>query len=199
MKISFIGAGILAEKTFDPEMLNGTIMYVPTYAMFLILALVLFLKKNPDYKYVLITIFISPSNAIEYGGIGGRPAYPREDNTRSESIFIYENAPGSVVKDGIVIVNNTASTKSILVYATDTTPSSGGGFACKQLSEEVINEGTWYKLEKSEVTVESGKNEIVPFTLTIPDDVSVGEHNACIVVQEKKEESSNAGINLNVR
>jgi hypothetical protein len=55
---AFIYAGILAEKTFDPDMLNGTIMYVPTYFMFLLLALVLFLKNNQNYKYVLLTIFI---------------------------------------------------------------------------------------------------------------------------------------------
>lgn len=144
-------------------------------------------------------LFITPAFAIEYGGIGGRPAYPKAENPRTESIFIYENAPGSVVKDGIVVVNNTAETKTILVYATDTTPSSGGGFACKQYSEEVTEEGKWFTLEKSEVTLKSGKTEIVPFTVSIPSDVAVGEHNACVVVQEKKENTTKSGISLNVR
>ena len=138
---------------------------------------------------LLLISFTQPLLAIEYGGIGGRPAYPDENNERTESIFIYESAPGTIEEDGIVVVNNTAETKTILVYATDTTPSSGGGFACKQYAEEITDIGTWFKLEKNEVTLPAGKNEIIPFTVSIPSDVSVGEHDACLVVQEKKEAS----------
>lgn len=158
--------------------------------------------KNLKTAIISLTFLIfsfTPLLAIEYSGIGGVPAYPREDNPRSESIFVYDNAPGSVVKDGIVVINNTNEVKTILVYATDTTPSSGGGFACKQFAEEVTDEGTWFKLTKDEVTLEPNTNEIVDFTLTIPENVTSGEHNACIVVQEKKEEDTDAGINLNFR
>lgn len=44
------------------------------------------------------TFFMSFSPAlyaIEYGGFGGRPAYPRADNDRTESIFIHTLEPGS--------------------------------------------------------------------------------------------------------
>jgi LysM repeat protein len=155
--------------------------------------------KTAILTLVIFTLFSTTLFAIEYGGIGGVPAYPREDTPRSEEIFIYENAPGSVIEDGVAVMNNTNQTKTILVYATDTTPSSGGGFACKQYAEEVVAEGTWYELEKDEVTIEAGKNEIVPFKVTIPEDVTVGEHNACIVMQEKKEEDTSAGANISVR
>ncbi len=37
--------------------------------------------------------------AIEYGGFGGRPAYPRADNPRTESIFLYTLEPGAVQKE----------------------------------------------------------------------------------------------------
>lgn len=70
----------------------------------------------------LLALSTASAFAIEYSGIGGIPAYPKEDNPRSESIFIYENAPGSVVEDGVVVINNTQDKKTILVYATDTTP-----------------------------------------------------------------------------
>lgn len=155
--------------------------------------------KTAIFTFVALLLFTSSTYAIDYNGIGGIPAYPREDNPRTESIFVYENAPGSVVNDGVVVINNTSVTKTILVYATDTTPSSDGGFACKQYVEEVTDEGTWFKLEQTEVTLEGGKNVIVPFTVTIPSNASVGEHNACVVIQEKVEADTDSGVNLYFR
>jgi LysM repeat protein len=155
--------------------------------------------KTVLFSFLLLVLFPQTIFAIGQEGIGILPAYPREDNKRTESIFIFELAPGTNAQDGVVVMNNTNETKTILVYATDTTPSSDGAFACKQFSEKVEKEGTWYKLEQSEVTLEGGKNIIVPFTVTIPENSSVGEHNACIVVQEKKETGNNAGVNLSFR
>jgi len=52
------------------------------------------------YTMVLLsTIFITPTHAIEYGGFGGRPAFPRADNARTESIFIHTLEPGAVQKE----------------------------------------------------------------------------------------------------
>lgn len=51
---------------------------------------------------VLFLSFLSMSfsvSAIEYGGFGGRPAYPREDNARTESIFIHTLEPGVIQKE----------------------------------------------------------------------------------------------------
>lgn len=157
------------------------------------------LKTALPIGIFLLTLFVSPLFAVEYGGIGGRPAYPDPDNERTESIFIFETAPGETEEDGVTVVNSTDEVKTILVYATDTTPSSGGGFACKQYSEEVVAEGTWFELEKNEVTLDPGTNEIVPFTLTVPESVDVGEHDACIVIQEKPSGESEAGVNLSLR
>lgn len=49
-------------------------------------------------RRVLISILCISSfslsvEAIEYGGFGGRPAYPRADNPRTESIFIHTLEP----------------------------------------------------------------------------------------------------------
>lgn len=155
--------------------------------------------KTAIFSSVLFLLISTPILAVEYGGVGGIPAYPREDNPRTESIFVYENAPGSIVNDGVVVVNNSDEKKTVRVYATDTTPSSGGGFACKQYLEEVTEEGLWFELEQDEVILEAKTNVIVPFTVTIPNDVTVGEHNACIVIQEKKPDSTSDGVNLSFR
>ncbi len=127
-----------------------------------------------------------PALAIEYGGIGGRPAYPRGDNPRSQSIFIHNNVQtGSVVNEGIKVLNNTAETKSMVVYATDSVVASGGNFACAQKADGNKNVGNWIKLAKDEVMLASMSNEVIPFAINIPATADVGEHSGCIVIQEK--------------
>lgn len=148
----------------------------------------------------LLTVFISytaiisgTALAAENGGIGGKPANPRADNPRTESIFVYELTPGESTKDGVQIFNNTEEKKTIAVYATDAIVSSGGAFACAQAADEVKDVGNWIKLSKSNVTLAPGKSEIVPFTLTLPGDTEPGEHNGCIAIQEADAESANVG------
>lgn len=151
---------------------------------------------------LVFAISASNSNvfAIEYGGFGGRPAYPRADNPRTESIFVHTLEPGDVQKEGVLTVNNTAERKTMLVYAVDSTPSTGGAFACAQFSDIKKDVGAWIMLEKSEVTLDPGTNELVPFTISVPQNASVGEHNGCIVMQEKKEKAqAGSGASLSFR
>ncbi len=148
---------------------------------------------------LLLCSFAYPVFAVEYGGIGGRPANPRADNPRTESIFIYTLNPGETQADGIKVINNTASQKTLLVYAVDSVASTGGNFACAQAVEPKTDLGSWISLEKEEVVLESMTNEIIPFKVNLPANASVGEHNACIVVQEKKAEAEGSGVQLSFR
>ena len=148
---------------------------------------------------LMAVLSVSSVHAIEYGGFGGTPAYPRSDNPRTQSIFIHAIDPGATQLDAVLVVNNSSERKTLMVYAADSTPSSGGGFACKQLAEDKTDVGAWITLSKSEVTVEPGKNEIVPFTIAAPLDASVGEHNGCILIQEKKATTGQTGATVSVR
>lgn len=60
------------------------------------------MQNSSLFRYFVLVFclsFISASFAIEYGGFGGRPAYPRADNPRTESIFIHTLEPGAVQKE----------------------------------------------------------------------------------------------------
>ncbi len=140
------------------------------------------------------------AEAIEYGGIGGRPAYPRADNPRTESIFIHTLEPGEIKEEGVSLVNNTSETKTLLVYAVDSVVSSGGAFACRQQSEPQESVGAWIMLGEGEVILEPSTNRTIPFTIAVPQNASAGEHNGCIVVQEKKEKDpGQTGVSLSFR
>lgn len=143
--------------------------------------------------------FVSSVLAIEYGGIGGRPAYPRRDEPRSDSIFIHKVSGGDEINEGIKVINNTGETKTLMLYSADYSPSTDGGFACKQYSETKSEVGAWVEIPLEEVTLAPNSNEVVDFLIKVPEDVSPGEHNGCVLVQEKKVSTNDAGINLALR
>lgn len=163
-------------------------------------------RKNATFISGVLAIITmlawSPvAGAIESANIGALPANPRSDNPRTKSIFVFEAAPQESVADGIKIVNNSNETKAILVYPVDAQRSSDGAFACTQRADEQTGVGAWIALAKTRVTLAPHSTEVVPFTLTMPARVDVGEHNGCIAVQEDvpAAQSDTNGIVLSFR
>lgn len=161
-------------------------------------------KRSKQFFWTLLLLcgflLARDTLAIEYGGVGGRPAYPRSDNPRTDSIFVHTLEPGQVQQEGVLLVNNTEEVKTLLVYAVDSVVSSGGAFACRQKSEPQEGVGAWVLLGEEEVTLASGGNKIIPFTISVPPNASAGEQNGCIIIQEKKEKDPNqTGVSLSFR
>lgn len=138
----------------------------------------------------LLTLFVPQAQAIESFGIGAIPANPNANNPRTQSIFIHSAKPGEIQNDGVKVVNNSETKRTLRVYAVDSTKSSDGAFACEQAVETRDEVGSWLALEKTEVILEPHTNEIVPFTLSVPAGAEVGEHNGCIAIEEVKEQQS---------
>jgi hypothetical protein len=195
---------------------------------------------------------VLPSSANAALTFGVRPAFPREENSRTESIFVHTAGPGEVIAEGVRVINNSADAKHLLLYAEDSASSTGGGFACGQLSEESTGVGTWVAFDLStfilvptivgedsvavpapvvaepvvvaegeevaapvvnyvegikpgelpgtvDIVIPPGKDLIVPFTITVPQNAQVGESNGCILVQEVKSQEAEAGVSLSMR
>lgn len=146
-----------------------------------------------------LTSVLVPVDAIEYGGIGGKPANSDPKNPRTESIFIYTLAPSEEKQDAVLVVNNSKETRTLVVYATDSQKSTDGAFACEQFSDTKDVVGGWIKLEKEEVTLKPNSNVKIPFKIKVDDNAGVGEENGCIMIQEKKENNSRSGLSLSFR
>jgi hypothetical protein len=132
-----------------------------------------------------VATVISPVvSAVEYGGVGGRPANPRSDNPRTQSIFVYTTKGGEVLNDGVRVINNTDTERNISVGAVDSILSSGGAFSCKQEVEKKIGVGSWVSLSAQQVKVPSHDSVVVPFTIAVPAEASPGEHDGCITIQD---------------
>lgn len=94
--------------------------------------------------FVLLGISFS-AQAIEYGSLGGKPAYPKQGVPHGETWFVYNLNPGESFEDGIEISNLYSESLEALIYAADTTHSSGGGFALEQFSEPKDEVGSWVR------------------------------------------------------
>jgi hypothetical protein len=141
----------------------------------------------------LTAVHTDRAAAIETSGIGAVPAHPRLDNPRTKSIFAYTTTTNDVITDGIKVVNNTDSAKTLAVYPVDSQASSDGAFACAQKVDPRKEVGSWIKLAQSQVTLPANGTQVIPFTLTVPRNVKGGEHNGCIVVQDADPATKKSG------
>ncbi len=122
------------------------------------------------------------------GGFGGRPANPDPNNPRSESIFIYTIESGETKEDQILVTNNSDKAATIAIYAVDGVTTNTGAYTCKQKSEAKVGIGEWLKLAEETVTLEPTEKKLVDFTLAMPENSDVGEHNGCLVFENAEDE-----------
>lgn len=160
---------------------------------FIVLSLVL--------SFLTINLLTLPASAIEYGGIGGKPANPQPGNVRTQSIFIFTLKPGEGSDDGVKIFNNTKQSRTISVYPVDSQLASGGAFSCAQKVEQKKDVGGWITMSQDKVTIPAGQSQVVPFTVTVPAKVDVGEHDGCIAMQDSSSDnkSDKGGVVLSFR
>ena len=151
--------------------------------------------------FLVFSMFTSSAFAVEFGGIGGKPAYPRDDDPKTQSTFVHNGQPGQSIDDAVLLANNTADVKTLQVYATDPAKSSDGSFSCKQMVEPKEGVGAWITLDKNEVTLQPHTTYIDKFVIKIPATANVAENLGCIAIQEKSQipQISQNGIALSFR
>ncbi len=97
------------------------------------------------FTVAVAVLLARQSSAMDYGGIGVRPANPDPAVPNSTSWFLYSLKPGEAKNDAVEVENNSAAAEDLVVYAADSTPSSDGGFALKQQSEQMVGVGSWVR------------------------------------------------------
>lgn len=134
------------------------------------------------------------------GGIGGRTTTVDPENPRTQSIFIYTMNHGDQTRDAILVANRTDEEKTILLSSVDGVVTNTGAYTCRQESEPITGMGAWLKLDKESVTLPAGGEEKVGFTVTVPDNADVGEHNGCIAMQaDQAPAEATGGVRLYMR
>ncbi len=135
---------------------------------------------------VLLVVGIPGIAVAAPRAIGGRPANPDPAVPRSQSIFLYVLDKGNSRADAVIVSNETDQHKTIKLHSTDGLATNDGSFSCKQNVEQRTDVGSWITLDKDEVSLGPGERETVGFTISMPQDASVGEHNGCITMQAEE-------------
>ncbi|MCG5454848.1 DUF916 domain-containing protein [Micromonospora sp. PSH03] len=104
---------------------------------------------------------VAPSSAK---GPNGRPA------------FTYKLDPGATVTDYVAVTNHSARPLTLNLYASDAFTTAQGGFDLLAGGQKPTDVGAWVRFAGGTVTIPSTSRLDIPFTLTVPNNATPGDH-----------------------
>lgn len=110
---------------------------------------------------------------------GVQPASKEGPSTRAA--FTYDAAPGETISDAVRIANFSDQPLTLSVYATDAFNTDEGNYDVLAADAEADDVGSWVHLDQGTVTLAPRATADVPFTLTLPENASPGDHAGGIV------------------
>jgi flagellar basal body-associated protein FliL len=131
----------------------------------------------------LITPLITSAVSVG-GGIGILPSTQDPNDPRTKSWFIYTMNSGETKEDSVVIINNSEDEVVVKVYPVDAITTTDGNFALVDEYAEQTGIGDWVELFAYEVGLKPNEVKKIPFTITLPENVEVGDHMGGIIIQE---------------
>ena len=130
---------------------------------------------------VLLLAIATPALATDGPTYGARPA--PGDGDRSSGTFNLTVGAGSSVSDAVEVLNFTKESATFDVYAGDVVPTTGGGQAPAARGSEITGAAAWVSVSHATVEVPPRSAATVPFTLTVPEGTSPGNHTAALLVE----------------
>ncbi|TDC60161.1 DUF916 domain-containing protein [Micromonospora sp. KC207] len=109
---------------------------------------------------------VAPSSAK---GPNGRPA------------FTYKLDPGATLTDYVAVTNHSARPLTLNLYASDAFTTTRGGFDLLAGGRQPTDVGAWVRIPRRTLTIPSTSRLDIPFTLTVPDNATPGDHAGGIV------------------
>ncbi|WP_422771446.1 WxL protein peptidoglycan domain-containing protein [Plantactinospora sp. WMMC1484] len=110
---------------------------------------------------------------------GVTPSSPTGPNGRAS--FGYKLDPGARVTDYVAVTNHSARPLTLSLYASDAVTTPQGGFDLLPGGQRPVDVGSWVRLTAPTLTIPSTSRMDVPFTLTVPENATPGDHVGGIV------------------
>ncbi|MCO8277793.1 DUF916 domain-containing protein [Actinoplanes sp. TRM 88003] len=107
------------------------------------------------------------------------PSGPKGPNGRPA--LDYKLDPGATVTDHVAVTNHSQRPLTLRLYANDAFTTPGGGFDLRAGGAEPTDAGSWITLSRTRLTLPKSSRVVVPFTLSVPDDATPGDHAAGVV------------------
>ncbi|MGW6194740.1 WxL protein peptidoglycan domain-containing protein [Kribbella sp. NPDC055110] len=95
--------------------------------------------------------------------------------------YSYTTNPGGQIQDALVVANHGTTPLGLAVYAADGFTNDRGRLDLLAKDGKSTSVGAWVHAARDQVTVQPGQSVQVPFTLTVPDDATAGDHLGGII------------------
>ena len=131
-----------------------------------------------------------------------QPVYYDPSQPLTKSYFIFDGTPGIVVKSQVRVTNTGTAKGSVALYPVDATTGQTSGAVYLNQNDPRKDVGVWLTLGKSQLTLNAGQSQIVPFQMIIPGTVRPGQHLGGIVAENLVETNSsqkNSAIQIKVK
>jgi hypothetical protein len=159
--------------------------------------------QNAIKKLALLSILVITSSstlvtlAVGNGSISISPSNssfnPSEPLTKGW--FVEKMNPSDQIKRKVLITNSTQDEKNVLISEEDYYPGDQGAYSYSD-KETLKSVGTWFKLEKNELTLPAKNSAEVDFTITVPKDTKPGEYSGVIALQEVTKTATTGAISF---
>lgn len=116
--------------------------------------------------------------------------------------FIFEVQPGQVLRDSVAIQNTSPEPISFAFYPADAyNTENGGQFAIRSSTDPKRGVARWVTLATDAYTVQPGRQVVIPFEVTVPDDAAPGDHVGAIAAMNINPEgqTQSGGVQLDVK
>ncbi|MFJ6569860.1 WxL protein peptidoglycan domain-containing protein [Streptomyces sp. NPDC091292] len=120
------------------------------------------------------------------------------DYGADRSSFSHAVNPGGQIKDAMVVANRGKDPLTLAVYAADGYTTGTGQLDLLTRDKKSVGVGAWLHADRASVVVRPGKTVTVPFTITVPDNATPGDHVGGILTSLKQPDDEK-GINVDRR
>jgi hypothetical protein len=160
---------------------------------------------------VLSTFLASPSITLAQGDVSASqfsfaPVQPEDPAVTEKGYFIYSLKPGASSRGSVRLQNTAKKTVTIELAALDAETAQTGGSSFAPISTKPKAVGTWVRLAERSVTLRSGEQKEVSFSVRAPESVKPGQYLAGITAyapnkpnEAAKRHENQAGASVDVQ
>jgi cbb3-type cytochrome oxidase subunit 3 len=129
----------------------------------------------------LVVVGSGPAVSAEDGRVSWAIRTASNDFGAARQNYEYSLDPGGTLSDGLMVINHGKEDLALKVYAADGFTSESGQLDLRTAEEKPVGVGAWLKAGQGTVKVPAGKTVEVPFTITLPENATPGDHVGGII------------------
>jgi hypothetical protein len=167
-------------------------------------------RRKPPVSALLRTAALALLTALAIVGLGTGPAQADDGDVTwtvrtaangygdDRSSYTYTVNPGGQVKDAMVVANRSTSPLRLALYAADGYTTDTGQLDLLTKDKKSVGIGAWVHADRDSVVIKPGRTAEIPFTVTVPGNVTPGDYVGGILTSLKQSDEAQ-GINVDRR